>query len=135
MGFTPCACDGERLRTFFHSDYFRTIERHEEFELNDEKRAILEFYDTKAMEEGVSLDMDLEKGDIQLISNLVTIHAQTPYIDSPAAKRHLLSPWLSLKHCLPSDPSGLSAGRAPSADSPRSTERDWREPRDAQPAP
>ncbi|MEM7531559.1 MAG: TauD/TfdA family dioxygenase [Chloroflexota bacterium] len=93
---TPCACDGEQLRTFYHSDYFRSIERHEAFKLTDEEHAILDFYDNKALEEGVSLDMDLEKGDIQLISNHVTIHARTPYTDSPEAKRHLLRLWLSL---------------------------------------
>lgn len=93
---TPCAHDGERLRTFYHSDYFRSIERHEQFQLNDEERAILDFYDNKVTEEGISLDMDLEKGDIQLISNHGTIHARTPYTDNPEAKRHLLRLWLSL---------------------------------------
>lgn len=93
---TPCAYDGERLRTFYHSDYFRSIERHEQFRLNDVEQAILDFYDTKALEEGIALDMDLEKGDIQLISNHVTIHARTPYTDNPEAKRHLLRLWLSL---------------------------------------
>jgi alpha-ketoglutarate-dependent taurine dioxygenase len=41
--------------------------------------------------------MQFEPGDIQLSSNHVTLHARTAYEDDPAAPRHLLRLWLSLR--------------------------------------
>jgi alpha-ketoglutarate-dependent taurine dioxygenase len=43
------------------------------------------------------LDMDLQPGDIQLLSNHTIIHARTDYEDyeDPAKRRHLLRLWLS----------------------------------------
>ncbi|WP_299689776.1 TauD/TfdA family dioxygenase [uncultured Vibrio sp.] len=92
----PCTYDDNQLRTFYHSDYFRSIERHPHYQLTDEEQAILDFYDNKAKEEGVPLEMDMQVGDIQLISNHITLHSRTHYLDDPQAKRHLLRLWLSL---------------------------------------
>ena len=95
---TPCSFDGERLRTFYHSDYFRSIERHAGIELTAEERAILDFYDTCAADPAFYLDMWLEPGDMQFISNHTVAHARTAYQDhdDPALKRHLLRLWLSV---------------------------------------
>jgi len=43
--------------------------------------------------------MDLEPGDIQLLSNHSVIHARTDYVDFDAAdrKRHLLRLWITLR--------------------------------------
>jgi hypothetical protein len=44
------------------------------------------------------LDMDLQPGDIQLLSNHTNLHARTEYEDYEdlAKRRHLLRLWLSL---------------------------------------
>jgi hypothetical protein len=43
--------------------------------------------------------MDLEPGDIQLLSNHTVIHSRTDYVDyaEPDRKRHLLRLWITLR--------------------------------------
>lgn len=86
-----------RLRTFYHSDYFRSVERHEGITLTAVERDILDFYDDLALDPKYHLDMWLEPGDMQFVSNHTIAHARTAYEDDPAAdkKRHLLRLWLS----------------------------------------
>ena len=45
------------------------------------------------------LDMELEPGDIQWLSNHTVVHARTEYEDhaEPARRRHLLRLWLSIE--------------------------------------
>jgi hypothetical protein len=91
---------GGRLRTFWHSDYFRSAPRHGEAAALDPLGAeLLDVYDRIAADPDVHLDMWLEPGDIQLISNHTTIHARTEYEDAadPAHKRHLLRLWLTFQ--------------------------------------
>ncbi|MEO1135365.1 MAG: TauD/TfdA family dioxygenase [Pseudomonadota bacterium] len=94
----PCRFDGTVLRTFYHAEYFRTVQRHDGVTLSEEDTALLDLYDEIAGEPGVHFDMDLEPGDIQLLSNHTAIHARTDYEDfeDPAKKRHLLRLWLSV---------------------------------------
>jgi len=42
--------------------------------------------------------MQFERGDIQLLSNHLVLHARTAYADDPdpSRRRHLLRLWLSL---------------------------------------
>ena len=93
-----CFSDGE-LRTFYHAEYFRTSERHEGVRLTDEQRQLLDLYDKIAASPTFHIDMDLEPGDIQLLSNHSIIHARTDYEDflEPERKRHLLRLWLSIE--------------------------------------
>lgn len=95
----PCRCAGDRLRTFWHSDYFRTshdYERAPAFE--PAERAVLDAYDAIASRPELYLDMELARGDAQLLSNHTILHARTAYEDhvDPARKRHLLRLWVSL---------------------------------------
>lgn len=95
----PCAWDGTSLRTFWHSDYMRSAQRHDGVELSDLRRRALDRYDAIAGEPEMHLDMWLGEGDIQLISNHTVIHARTAYVDDasdPDERRHLLRLWLSL---------------------------------------
>lgn len=95
----PCCFANGELRTFYHSDYFRSVTRHPEAPpLTTEERAILDLYDELAASPEFHLDMWLEPGDIQLLSNHTIIHARTAYEDhdAPPRKRHLLRLWLSL---------------------------------------
>jgi len=91
----PSCFDGMTLRTFYHSDYYRSVQRHigplprEEMELLDAFEAIAERAD-------IRLDMQFAPGDIQLLSNHTIVHARTAYSDDPNHKRHLLRLWLTL---------------------------------------
>ena len=95
----PCRFADGVLRTFYHADYFRSVARHDDVpDLTDQERDLMDTYEAIAMEEGMYLDMDLQPGDIQLLSNHTNLHARTEYEDhdDPALKRHLLRLWLSL---------------------------------------
>lgn len=95
----PCRFAAGTLRTFYHSDYFRSAVRHAEVPpFTDDERTLLDLYEEIAASPDVYLDMHFEPGDIQLISNHVVLHARTAYEDhdDPAQRRHLLRLWLSL---------------------------------------
>ncbi len=95
----PCRFAAGTLRTFYHSDYFRSAVRHAEVPaFTDDERTLLDLYEEIAASPDVYLDMHFEPGDIQLISNHVVLHARTAYEDhdDPARRRHLLRLWLSL---------------------------------------
>jgi hypothetical protein len=95
----PCRFSGGRLRTFYHSDYFRSVVRHEDVDdFSDEERELLDLYETIARDPALHLDMELAPGDIQWLSNHTILHARTAYTDhdAPERKRHLLRLWLSL---------------------------------------
>ncbi|MEM8561200.1 MAG: TauD/TfdA family dioxygenase [Pseudomonadota bacterium] len=97
----PCCYADGMLRTFYHADYFRSVVRHDDIEsLDATEQALLNTYDEIALEPDIYLDMDLEPGDIQLLSNHTVVHARTDYLDheDPAERRHLLRLWLSLEH-------------------------------------
>lgn len=97
--YTPvqaCAFDGERLRTFMHLDYYSSVERHPGIRLDARARQLLEAWEEYAEQPDVHLDMQLQVGDLQLVSNHTVVHARTGYVDEPGSPRHLLRLWLSL---------------------------------------
>lgn len=95
----PCTyADGE-LRTFWQSDYYREAQRFGHVpRLTGEERELLDAYDAIANSPEFHLDMDLQPGDVQLISNHTILHARTDFEDwpEPERRRHLLRLWLSL---------------------------------------
>jgi hypothetical protein len=96
----PC-CLGEDgvLRTFYHSEYFRSAARLPEVgALPENHQHLLDRYDALGASPDFHMDMWLERGDMQFISNHTIVHARTEYEDDPdpARKRHLLRLWLSL---------------------------------------
>jgi hypothetical protein len=94
----PCRYAGGALRTFYHSDYFRSAVRHAEVPpFTEEEKTLLDLYEEIAGSPDFYLDMSFEPGDIQLISNHFTLHARTAYEDDPQHRRHLLRLWLSLR--------------------------------------
>ena len=95
---TPSTYTGGVLRTFWHSDYFRSSPRHDGVaDYTHEEMALLDLYDALAASPDIHLDMWLEPGDMQFISNHTIVHARTAYEDyaDPNEKRHLLRLWLS----------------------------------------
>lgn len=95
----PATWDGSSLRTFWHSDYMRSADRHDGVELSGRRLAAMDLYDEIANDDGTHLDMWLQEGDMQFISNHTVIHARTGYEDhdDPHERRHLLRLWLSLE--------------------------------------
>ena len=95
----PCSFDAGRLRTFYHTDYFRSAVGFDgRLLLSDADRAVLDLYNEIADAPDFYLDMDLEPGDVQLVSNHTVLHSRTDYEDhrEPELKRHLLRLWISL---------------------------------------
>ena len=94
----PCRYADGRLRTFYHSDYFRSAARHADAPVGARERELFDVYEAIASAPGVALDMQFERGDVQLVSNHVVLHARTAYEDwpEPERKRHLLRLWLTL---------------------------------------
>jgi Taurine catabolism dioxygenase TauD, TfdA family len=95
----PCRFAGGRLRTFYHSDYFRSVVRHADVSpFTDSERELLDLYEAIAGDPEFFLDMDFAPGDIQWLSNHTIVHARTAYEDHPEPdrKRHLLRLWLSI---------------------------------------
>ncbi len=95
----PCAHADDELRTFWQSDYYRSAERIPHVPpLRDDERRLLDLYDEIAAREPLYLDMDLQPGDVQLLSNHTILHARTAYEDhpEPGRRRHLLRLWISL---------------------------------------
>ncbi|MGH7895754.1 MAG: TauD/TfdA family dioxygenase [Candidatus Binatia bacterium] len=94
----PCRYARGKLRTFYHSDYFRSAARHPDAPATARQRELFDVYEAIAAEPALRLDMQFEPGDIQLVSNHVVLHARTAYEDfaEPGRKRYLLRLWLSL---------------------------------------
>jgi hypothetical protein len=95
----PCRYADGRLRTFWHSGYFRSVERYAWAErLDAEESELLELYSQILEEPGFALHMDLAPGDIQLLSNHTIVHGRAAFEDGdgPEQQRHLLRLWLSL---------------------------------------
>lgn len=99
LSITPCRYGDGQLRTFYHSDYFRSVVRHADIgPLPPRDLELLDLYEEIAADPAFHLDMELEAGDIQWVSNHTVIHARTGYEDAEelASRRHLLRLWLSL---------------------------------------
>ena len=63
-----------------------------------DEQELLDLYEEIASSPDFFLDMELEPGDIQRLSNHTILHARTAYDDyeEPERRRHLLRLWLSL---------------------------------------
>ncbi len=82
----PCRYFGGSLRTFYHSDYFRSAVRHSEVPpFTEDERTLLDLYEEIAGSPDLYLDMHFEPGDIQLLSNHVILHARTAYRGRPGS--------------------------------------------------
>lgn len=95
----PCAYSDGELRTFWQSDYYRSAQLIPHVpRLSAEEKELLDTYDGIAGEPEFYLDMELQPGDIQLISNHTILHARTAFEDwpQPERRRHLLRLWISL---------------------------------------
>ena len=95
----PCRHAGGELRTFYHSDYLRSVQRHDDVTpFSEDEQTLLDLYESIAALPELCFEVDFEPGDIQWLSNHTVLHARSAYEDweDPARKRHLLRLWLSL---------------------------------------
>jgi len=92
----PACYDGRHLRTFYHSDYFRSVVRLVG-PLPEEEQALLDAYEEIAERPDIRFEMQFEPGDIQLLSNHTVVHARTAYEDGARGQRHLLRLWITLQ--------------------------------------
>jgi len=100
----PCRYWRGELRTFWQSDYYRTVSRFEHVpKLTAPEQDLLDTYDGIANSPEFHLDMDLQPGDVQLISNHTILHARTGFEDWPELerRRHLLRLWISIPEARP----------------------------------
>jgi hypothetical protein len=100
----PCRYADGALSTFYHSDYFRSVVRHDDVPaFTESEQELLDLYEEIACSPRFRLDMELRPGDIQWLSNHTVIHARTAYTDRsdpvayPHSTRDLLRLWLSIK--------------------------------------
>lgn len=95
----PCRYAAGELRTFWQSDYYRSAPQYPNVPpLTTQETDLLDSYDAIATEPQFHLDMDLQPGDVQLLSNHTILHARTAFEDwpEPERQRHLLRLWISL---------------------------------------
>jgi hypothetical protein len=100
----PCRYSRGELRTFWQSDYYRTVSRFDHVPRpTATEQELLDRYDGIANSPDFHLDMDLAPGDIQLISNHTVLHARTGFEDwpEPERRRHLLRLWISIPEARP----------------------------------
>ncbi|WP_165797411.1 TauD/TfdA family dioxygenase [Solimonas fluminis] len=100
----PCRYAGGELRSFWQSDYYRSVGHLPHVpRLSAAEHELLDTYDEIASDPEFCLDMDLQPGDIQLISNHTILHARTGFEDwpDPDQRRHLLRLWLTLPESPP----------------------------------
>lgn len=96
----PACFDGQALRTFYHSGYFRSAGRYRGVAgLDEQQLTVLDAFDELANDPDIHLEMALQPGDIQLCSNHSIVHSRTAYLDfdEPDQRRHLLRLWLSFQ--------------------------------------
>lgn len=96
----PCRYSGGDLRTFYHSDYFRSVVRHDDVEpLGERETELLDLYEEIAADPDWCVEMNLAPGEIQWLCNHTIVHARTAYEDGRAdgGRRHLLRLWLSIE--------------------------------------
>lgn len=87
------------LNVLYKRGYIELAQRFEGVpSLRDEQVQALDLLDALCEEPGVSLDMWLEPGDLQLVNNLAILHSRTEYTDhdEPERRRHLLRLWLTM---------------------------------------
>ena len=94
----PAAFAKGDLKVFWHSEYFRSSDRHQGYAFSQEQTELLDLFDNLAASPEFHIDMWLEPGDMQFISNHTIVHARTEYEDGSGdnEKRHLLRLWLSV---------------------------------------
>ena len=85
-------------RMFYIGSYIRDAQRHPQVpRLTGSQREAMDLIESIANDPAFHLEMDFERGDIQLLANARTLHCREAYedYDDPDRRRHLLRLWLT----------------------------------------
>ncbi len=74
--------------------------------LSTTELAALDYVNDLALRDGIRLDMEFQRGDVQLLNNHMIMHSRRDYedFDDPALKRRLLRLWLNVPNGRPLAP-------------------------------
>lgn len=87
---------GDSFATRYIRRFFIGSQRHESApRLTDRQLEAMDVLDEILERPGVSLDMELGPGDLQLINNFHILHARTAFVDGAERNRLLLRLWLA----------------------------------------
>ena len=89
----------ERLTVQYQRQYIDSAARFDAAPVPDQRQIeALDLFDEVVNEPGVSLEMNLERGDVQFVYNHSLLHDRTGFTDhaDPRRRRHLLRLWLAL---------------------------------------
>ena len=89
-----------RLSCRFNGNMIRTAPELSGEDLTPEELEVIDYIEQTALSPEFHLDMALERGDIQFLSNHSIVHTRSEFVDGDddAHKRHLLRLWLYLHH-------------------------------------
>lgn len=91
---------GDQLATFYIGWYIRHAEHLPGVpRLTPAQHELLALFERTANDPALYLDMEFERGDMQLLKNAVILHKRTEYEDwpEPGRKRHLWRLWLAAR--------------------------------------
>ncbi|MEM9683901.1 MAG: TauD/TfdA family dioxygenase [Pseudomonadota bacterium] len=66
----------------------------EGIEISEHEKAALDYFEEVVQRPGMSVSMELRKGDLQFVNNFLVLHSRTGYRDTPDQTRKLLRLWL-----------------------------------------
>lgn len=99
MPVRPAAYANNQLSSFWHTDYFLSAYRYNNSPSAEIPPSLLDLvttYDAIANDPELFYEMEFEVGDLQLISNHITVHSRTAFTEDDDHRRHLLRLWITL---------------------------------------
>ncbi|WP_179284034.1 TauD/TfdA family dioxygenase [Bordetella genomosp. 10] len=93
-----------RLRSWFHGKKIRQGAAKRGIALTPLQREALDYVERLGTDPEVRMDMQLERGDIQLLNNYMALHYRTAFVDGDGHKRLMLRIWIELRDMGDFDP-------------------------------
>lgn len=99
-------CEGHFAASYLRVLIDRAYEMPELPEMTNQQREALDLVEEIAAEPELHVSFNLERGDILLLNNWVTLHRREEFedYDEPSKRRHLLRIWLAVPNSRPIDP-------------------------------
>lgn len=93
-----------QFRAWFHSKKMRNGTRKKAVQLTPLQLEAMEYMEELGRDPDLRLDMQLERGDIQLLNNYSTLHYRNAFVDGQGHKRLMLRLWIELQEMGDFDP-------------------------------
>ncbi len=93
-------CQGDQLSCVFNAKMIETAQKKLGTALPPREREAYQVFLDRALDPVNRLDMDLEPGDLQIVSNYTMLHARTGWVEEgdPAKRRLMLRLWLRVEN-------------------------------------